>query len=233
MPTDLRGWNIVDAERAVLWREYQFNKGVYATTLIFRGTDGLVVVSPGKGLEEADYDVLSQFGEVRALIAPNSFHYLGQGSWRTRFPRAESYASPQALARLKKKAASIPFRPIDELSLPPTVKLHVLPGFKSGDVLISVGTQQGSLWFTGDLLTNIQRVPGPPMSWIFSWTDSAPGFRLFKPWVWVFVNDRRALKERLTALLAEDPPAIIVPAHGPALMAATLVGEAKTQIAKL
>ncbi|WP_263451539.1 hypothetical protein [Hyalangium gracile] len=40
---DLRGWNVIDEERAVLWREYQFNKGAYATTLVFRGTDGLVV----------------------------------------------------------------------------------------------------------------------------------------------------------------------------------------------
>ena len=81
---DLRGWNVIDEERAVLWREYAFTKGAYATTFIFRGTDGLVVVSPGKGLEAADYDVLSQFGEVRALIANNTFHHLGQGPWRER-----------------------------------------------------------------------------------------------------------------------------------------------------
>lgn len=35
-----------EMERAVLWREYQFGKSAYATTLVFRGTDGLVVVSP-------------------------------------------------------------------------------------------------------------------------------------------------------------------------------------------
>jgi hypothetical protein len=233
MPSDLRGWNVIDAERAVLWREYEFNKGAYATTLVFRGTDGLVVVSPGKGLEGADYDVLSEFGEVRALIANNSWHHLGHGPWRARFPRAESYAAPQALARLGKRAASIPFRPLNELSLPPTVKFHILPGFKNGEVLFSVGTRQGSLWYTGDLLTNIQRTPGPPVKWLLSWTDSAPGFRLFKPAVWLFINDRRALKERMTALLAEDPPAIIVPAHGPAVMTAQLVSEAKTQIARL
>lgn len=109
---------------------------------------------------------------MRALIANNSFHHLDHGPWRARFPKAESYAAPQALARLKKRAASIPFRSLDELSLPPAVKFHVLPGFKNG-------------------------------------------------------------KERMTALLAEDPPAIIVPAHGPAVMTAQLVAEAKTQIARL
>jgi hypothetical protein len=230
---NLSGWNVIDAERAVLWREYQFNKGAYATTLVFRGTDGLVVVSPGKGLEAADYDALSEFGEVRALIANNGFHYLGQVPWRERFPNAQSYAAPQALATLGKKAAGIPFRSLDELPLPPTVKVHVLPGFKNGDVLFSVGTRQGSLWYTGDLLTNIQRTPGPPLRWLFSWTDSAPGFRLFKLGVWFFVSDKRALKERMNALLAEDPPALIVPGHGPAVMTPGLADKARTQLAKL
>jgi len=230
---ELRGWNVVDEERAVLWREYEFNKGAYATTLVFRGTDGLVVVSPGKGLEGADYDVLSRFGEVRALIANNTFHHLGQGPWRERFPRAESYAAPGVLAKFQKKAASIPFRSLDELSLPPTVKLHVLPGCKNGEVLVSVGTQRGSLWYTGDVLTNLQRIPGPPASWLFSWTDSGPGFRLFKPAVWLFINDRRALKERMNALLTEDPPTLIVPAHGPAVTTANLAAEARAQIARL
>lgn len=230
---DLRGWKVIDEERAVLWREYEFNKGAFATTLVFRGTDGLVVLSPGKGLEAADYDVLSPFGEVRALIANNTFHHLGQGPWRERFPKAESYAAPQALARLQKKVPSIPFRSLEELSLPPTVRLHVLPGFKNGEVLASVGTRQGSVWYTGDLLTNIQRIPGPPASWLFSWSDSGPGFRLFRLAVWLFVNDKRAVKERMNALLAEDPPVIIVPAHGPAVMTPNLVAETRAQLARL
>jgi glyoxylase-like metal-dependent hydrolase (beta-lactamase superfamily II) len=230
---DLRGWNVIDEERAVLWREYEFNKGAYATTLVFRGTDGLVVVSPGKGLEGADYDVLSRFGEVRALVANNTFHHLGQGPWRERFPKAESYAAPQALARLRKKAPSVPFRSLDELALPPTVKFHVLPGFNNGELLVSVGTRQGSVWYTGDLLTNIQTVQKPPVGWLFTWSDSAPGFRLFKLAVWLFVKDKRALKERMTALLAEDPPAIIVPAHGPAVTTANLAAETRAQIARL
>ena len=230
---DLRGWNVIDEERAVLWREYEFSKGAYATTLVFRGTNGLVVISPGKGLEAADYDVLSRFGEVRALIANNTFHHLGQGPWRERFPQAESYAAPQALAKLRKKAPAIPFRSLEELSLPPTARIHVLPGFKNGEVLASVGSRQGSVWYTGDLLANLQRMPGPPASWLFSWTDSGPGFRLFRLAVWLFVNDKRAVKERMNALLAEDPPSIIVPAHGPAVMTPNLVAEAKAQIARL
>jgi glyoxylase-like metal-dependent hydrolase (beta-lactamase superfamily II) len=230
---DLHGWNVIDEERAVLWREYEFSKGAYATTLVFRGTDGLVVVSPGKGLAAADYEVLSHFGEVRALIANNTFHHLGQGPWRERFPKAVSYAAPQVLAKFQKKVPGIPFRSLEELALPPAVKLHVLPGFKNGEVLASVGTRQGSVWYTGDLLANIQNPRKPPLRWLFTWSDSAPGFRLFKLAVWAFVKDRRALKERMMALLAEDPPAIIVPAHGPAVTSANLAAETRVQLDRL
>src|SRR5262245_61342497 len=139
---DLRGWNIIDEDRAVLWREYQFGKSAWATTLVFRGTDGLVVVSPGKDLEGGDSGVRARFGEVRALIANTTFHHLGQGPWRGHFPRAESYAAPQALAKLGKKVSSVPFRSTSDLPLPPHVKLHVLPGFKNGELLLTVGTSQ-------------------------------------------------------------------------------------------
>jgi glyoxylase-like metal-dependent hydrolase (beta-lactamase superfamily II) len=230
---DLRGWNVIDEERAILWREYAFSKGAYATTLVFRGTDGLVVVSPGKGLEAADYEVLSRFGEVRALVANNTFHHLGQGPWRKHFPKAESYAAPQALPRLQKQAPGVPFRPLEELALPSAVKLHILPGFKNGEVLFSVGSRQGSVWYAGDLLANIQTLRKPPLSWLFKLSDSGPGFRLFKMAVWLFVKDRQAVKERMMALLAEDPPAIIVPAHGPPVTSPNLVAETRAQLDRL
>lgn len=225
-------WNIIDAERGVLWHEYEFRKGAYATTFVFRGTDGLIVVSPGAGLPPADLDALSEFGEVRALIANNTFHHMGQREWRASFPRAESYATRAAAEKLTKKT-DIPFRPLDELALPAYAHAVELPGVNNGEVLLRVGTARGSVWYTGDLLTNIQRTPGPPLRWLFSVTDSAPGFRLFRLGVWFFVKDRRALRERMTALVAEDPPAIVVPAHGPAVIAPNVAAETRAQLARL
>jgi glyoxylase-like metal-dependent hydrolase (beta-lactamase superfamily II) len=228
-----RAWNIVDADRAIAWREYSFSKGAYATTLVFRGTDGLVVVSPPSRVPAADFDALAELGEVRALVANNTFHHLGQAEWRARFPNAVSYAAPSALKRLGKKSAAIPYRPIDELELPSHAKAVVLPGTRNGEVLFSVKGDKGAVWYTGDLLANIQRTPGPPFSWLFKWTDSAPGFRLFKLSVWLFVKDKKAVKERMTQLLAEEPPVAIVPGHGPALVDPAIAGEAKEQLGRL
>jgi glyoxylase-like metal-dependent hydrolase (beta-lactamase superfamily II) len=227
------GWNVIDADGAVLWREYSFSKGASATTFVMRGDDGLIVISPGSGLSAADFDALASYGEVRALIANNTFHHLGQAAWRERFPKAESYAAPGALAKLRKKQPKIPFRSTDELKLPPDVHVEALPGFKNGELVARAKTKQGSVWYTGDLLTNIQKVPGPPIRWLFSMTDSAPGFRLFRLSIMLFANDKRALKERATALASDDPPSIVVPGHGPAVTAGDVASEVRTQLGRL
>ena len=218
-----RGWNVIDAERGVLWREYAFTRGAWATTLVFRGPDGLVVVSPASGLGPEDYDALAPFGQVRALVANNPAHHLGQAAWRARFPDARSYADPRSLLRLGEVAPDVAFEPIAALALGDAAHVDPLDGYPSGELLIRVAVATGSVWFTGDLLTNIQRTPGPPFSWLFRWSGSAPGFRLFKLGIWTSVRDRPALRRQVEGLLDRDPPAVLVPGHGPPVEADGLV----------
>jgi glyoxylase-like metal-dependent hydrolase (beta-lactamase superfamily II) len=227
------GWNVIDEPGAVLWREYHFAKGATATAFVFRGADGLVVVSPPSGLSARDYDALAELGDVRALVANNSFHHLGQMPWRARFPNAESYCPPGAIARLKKKAAGVPFRSLAELSLPTHVRWEDPPGFKEGEALLSVATGKGHVWFTGDLLTNIQKTPNNPFGWMMKWTDAAPGFRLFKPAVWLFVKDKKVVREWTAGRFTEEPPAIVVPAHGPPVETGDVAALARAQIERL
>jgi glyoxylase-like metal-dependent hydrolase (beta-lactamase superfamily II) len=229
----LEGWNVIDEKAALLWREYVFSKGARATTLVFRGVDGLVVVSPGTGLEARAYDALRELGDVRALIANNTFHHMGQSAWRARFPDAVSYCPPGAVKTLDKKVRGVSFRPLDALALPAHVRWEDPPGFRTGEALLSVATGRGSVWYSGDLLTNIQRTPGPPFRWLFTWTDSAPGFRLFKPGVWFLVKDRKALRAWTLGRLAEDPPAVVVPAHGPPVDTSDVASLAKAQLERL
>jgi hypothetical protein len=233
MTVQLEGWNVVDQDAAILWREYSFSKGAYATTLVFRGADGLVVVSPSMKLEARAYDALADLGKVRALIANNTFHHGGQKEWRERFPEAESYCPPAAVATLEKKVPGVTFRSLSELALPGHARWEDPPGFKTGEAILSVDAKRGPVWYTGDLLTNIQRTPGPPFSWLFSLTDSGPGFRLFRLGVWLMVKDKKAVREWMLSRLDKDPPAVVVPAHGPALETDDVASLARTQIQKL
>lgn len=229
----VEGFHVIDDEAFVLFGEYAFTKGASATTLVFRGVDGLVVVSPGTGVAPRALDALAEHGEVRALVANNTHHHLGQRAWRDRFPDAVSYAPGAALARLRKKAPTIAFRPLSELALPPHVRCEELAGFKGGDAFFSIRTQRGSVWFTGDLLTNIQKLPPPPVRWLFSWTDSAPGLRLFRPAVWLLVGDNKTVRATMLERLSSDPPAVIVPSHGPAFSEGDVAAAARVQIERL
>src|ERR1700691_1524516 len=93
-----KGWGILDRERAILWRQYSFGPGL-ATTLVFRGADdGLIVISPGSGVDPAALDELADFGKVVALVASNGYHWLGQSLWRKRFPLARSFSPTQGIA---------------------------------------------------------------------------------------------------------------------------------------
>ena len=227
------GWHVVDAETRVLWREYAFTKGARATTMVFGGADGLVVVSPATGLADRDYDALREHGEVRALVSNNTFHHLGQGAWRARFPEAISYAPAGSLKRLQKKAPAIPFKPLSDLATPAHARCDVPPGYKTGEAVVTVRTGKGTVWFTGDLLTNITKAPPPPIGWLFTWTGSAPGFRLFRPGVWAFVKDKKALRAWMLERLASEPPSVVVPAHGPAFEADDVAALARAQIERL
>jgi len=229
----LGGWNMLDEEGAVLWREYPFAKGATATTLVFRGKDGLVVVSPPVGLEARDYDALAELGDVRALIANNSFHHMGQAPFRARFPNAESYCPPGAIEKLKKKTANVPYRSLAELPLPAHVHWEDPPGFKTGEALLSVKTGKGYIWYSGDLLTNIPRLPGGPFGWMMKWTDAAPGFKLFRPAVWLAVKDKKAVREWALKHFAQDPPVIVVTSHGPPVDSADVAAQAVAQIERL
>ncbi|AKF04970.1 hypothetical protein DB32_002119 [Sandaracinus amylolyticus] len=227
------GWNVVDEERGILWREYPFTKGAYATTLVVRGPEGLIVVSPGAGLDARAFDALREHGEVRALVANNTFHHLGQKDWRARFPDATSHCPSAAITTLAKKAPGVPWRPLSDLASGAGARFHEPPGFKTGETIVQVDTKRGAVWWSGDLLANIQRMPGPPIRWLFSLTDSAPGFRLFKLAVWTLVKDRAAVRDALLRELDAHPPAIVVPAHGPPVDTADVAERARAQLKKL
>lgn len=86
------------------------------------------------------------------------------------------------------------------------------------------------MWYAGDLLANITEMPPPPVRWLFTLSGSAPGFRLFKLVAWCFVKDRKVLREWSLRRIAEDPPAIVVPAHGRPVETHDVAEQTKAQL---
>jgi hypothetical protein len=215
--------------------EYGFGGGI-ATSFAFRGKGGaVIVVSPGCRLDPAALDAVGELGRVEALVANNNFHWLGQAEWRKRFPEARSYAHPAAMPRLSKKAPDVKWEPIENLApLLPDGARFVEPAGLPGNAFAVVPTSSGArFWFVSDLLANLPMPPGFVFKTLMSMTDSAPGFKLFRPSVWLQVKDKKGLIAWFDEQLSKAPPTTIVPAHGAPVQMPDLVEATRALIAKV
>jgi hypothetical protein len=236
METTAKGWNVLDRDSAILWRQYSFGGGL-ATTMVFRGAgDGLVVISPGNNIEEGAMGELADFGKVVALVASNGFHWLGQSSWRKRFPEARSFAPAQGIKRLSKKMPDAKFEPLDALAplLGDRATVVDAPGLRVGNAFATVRGKSGTYWYPSDLLSNIPKLPpGIVFRTLMSMTNSAPGYRLFRPSVWLMVKNKPALSAWIDEELAKSAPVAVVPAHGPPVTGSDLLATTKSLVAQL
>jgi hypothetical protein len=237
METTREGWNVLDRDAAVLWRQYPFGGGI-ATTLVFRGGgDRLVVISPGKDVPTAALDELRDYGQVTALVANNAFHWLGQREWRKHFPSARSFAPTQAAARLKKKLPDLPaFEPLE--ALVPLLGDHATvadaPGHKQSNAFVTVRTKGGIYWYPSDLLASIPKLPSNLLvRLLMTTTDSAPGYKLFRLAVWLQVSNKADLRVWLEQELTRSPPTVVVPAHGPPVSGPDLLERTRALLAKI
>jgi len=232
-----KGWGILDRERAILWRQYSFGPGL-ATTLVFRGADdGLIVISPGSGVDPAALDELADFGKVVALVASNGYHWLGQSLWRKRFPKARSFSPTQGIARLEKKLPELGrFEPLEALGplLGDRASVVDAPGFKIGNAFATVQGKDGAYFYPSDILANVPALPPSfVVRMLMSMTDSAPGYRLFRPSVWLQVKDKQVLRSEVEALLTKSAPIGVVPAHGVPVVGPDVIAMTRALIAKL
>jgi hypothetical protein len=234
--TTAKGWHVLDHEAAILWRNYRFaGAGSMATTFVFRGKgDALVVVSPGPGIDPAALDELSDFGKVTALVASNSFHWLGQGPWKKHFPDAKSYAPADGIKRLSKKLPGHAFESLEALAplLGDRATVTSPTGLKIGNAFATVRARSGTYLYPSDLFSNIPTMPPQfVLRMLLSMTDSAPGYRLFRPAVWLQVKDKGAVRSWFEHEFARWPATTMVPAHGPPISAPDLVEQTKALLA--
>jgi len=219
MQTTPGGWTILDESTKTLTREYNFTKTSRARTFVTQYTNNeLVISSPPSRIERSQIDELERFGHVTAIVAPNGFHYLGLPVFKEAFPGAVMYAPELAAKRIAKKLPDLgPIQPLSTLQqrLQPNVHVFDVPGFKIGEVWITVDTEQGPIWYVSDSCFSLDHMP---KSWLpkmlLKWTKSAPGFKLNHLGNKLFLTDRKGYKGWFSERLSHEHPRVVVTAHG-------------------
>jgi hypothetical protein len=219
--TALNRWQNLTSDGGVRWLKYSWGPAT-ANTLAARLEDRTwLVVAPSAGSPSSVLEDLAKDGTVSALIAPNAYHYLGQQAWRLHFPGATGYAPAGALARLSRNSPDVPYRPVSELTetIHPHVSFLIPEGMKSPDMLIRISVAGSTVWWMGDLFTNmavddqnwllriIARLAGSGLGYR---RNSRPGL--------VYVRDSKAWLHSITNAFDAQPPSIVVPAHGSPVM---------------
>lgn len=202
---------------------YAFDASGSANSMAFRLPDGgMVIVSPPCGPGDASWRATAALGPVRAIVAPNGMHHLGQAAWRQRFPDARCFASPDASRRIARQNPDLgPFEPLDALRelLGDRAYVGDAAGTRHGECWLAVTTEAGFVWYVCDVLANLPSLPRPLLPRMLFWlSGSAPGFRVFHLALLASANDKAAILGSLRDSIARYPPVILVPGHGEPLL---------------
>ena len=94
-----------------------------------------------------------------------------------------------------------------------------------GNAFAFVRAKSATYWYTSDLLANH---PVLPSNFVFrtlmSMTDSGPGYKIFRPAVWLQVKNKKGLTSWFDKSLADAPPTMMIPGHGEPVQMPDLVG---------
>lgn len=212
------GWTLVAEQPLLLVREYSFGAGLANSLAVRLGDGSFMLVSPPGRAHDDEVAAFRAHGGVSVLLTNNGTHHLGLGPWQKLFPEAQTYASPRAASRIRKKG-----KDAGELRDPAAIgprlgdriALLSVEGDKVGDVLVRIRSNAGIVLYTSDFVANFKKLPPNPVAGLlFKLTNSAPGLKVFNLFFAFFVADRKAARASLIRELTEHPPAVVVPAHG-------------------
>jgi hypothetical protein len=214
-------WKPVTPDGTVLWLKYWWGPAS-ANSLAYKRPDGKwVVVSPASGAPQSVYERLDESGTVAALIAPNAFHNLGQRDWKSRFPKARSYAPEGAIARLRTKSPEISYMVLENaVEEVRPAQLFIPDGMKTPDALLLIPAPSGPIWWVGDQFSNNAKEDQIlPLRIISRIIARGPGFGINPNPTLVYVRDKSLWFRTMQSKLSSNLPSVIICAHGDPIFA--------------
>lgn len=199
-------------------REYAFRGNTVNSSAVALANGGLLVLSPGTEVPEADFAALDALGTVNALVAPGAFHNMGLSSWSERYPDAGLFGPTSAIAHIAKQHPKLKaLQPPDALRplLTDEFDLGEVEGCKQPDLFLSLKRGGETTWFTNELLTNnIDYPPNIVFSLLFKLFGDHPGVNVSSLACMFIGANKPKVRSYLESKLASVPPTRLVPCHG-------------------
>ena len=217
-----------------IWvRVYTFNGNPQHSSAIALGGGGLMVLSPGTDLNEADFAELDALGSVKALVSPGAYHNMGLPAWSKRYPAAGVYGPAAAAKHIAKAHPSLPpVHSLDALKplLPAEVEVFEVDGCAQPDAHVVVRRSDGTTWFTNEIITNWAAWPSSlAFKLVFKLTGASLGLDVSTMALLFIRGKKPAVKAYFEGKLASHPPTRLVPCHGDVLFDPNL----KTRLAEV
>jgi len=197
--------------------------GLRCTAIVLR-SGALCLYSPVAGLTTHAKASLDALGPVAILLAPNHYHNKGLAEYAAAYPDARVVAADAAAPRLQQLTGCHP-EGLDTLvpDLPDGAALLTPPGLKTGEVWLTLPTQNGPAWLVTDAFAGPQkpaeRKSGAPQLLKTFPRYGLAGGPLYADWV----------MDQLTSA----PPNRLVPCHGDIVGGADLADQLARLIAGL
>jgi hypothetical protein len=211
-------WQPIDADAGLFTVEKRNRSGwSLRSNALKLSSGGLLLMSPIRDLGDLAAAALARIGTPELLLAPNHYHHLGIPEHLERHSGARVLCTEEAKPRLSRKQRALAFEDVDEVlreRLPPHATVLSPPGLKNGEVWLRVETKAGVAWLVTDAFANVVDKPTGITGLFLSLAGTAPGLRLGSLFRWAAIADRIAYRTWLLERLAQDPPKILVPAHG-------------------
>ena len=202
-------------------RTYDFRGNPLHSVAMDMGSGGLLVVSPGTGVPDADFDELDKFGTVKALVSPGAFHHLGFPEWVKRYPDAGLYGPGSAIGHVAKQQPTLKaLQGLDALRplLSDEFEVGEVAGCKHPDLFLSLRRGGAVSWVTNEILTNAKDYPGNFLfKLVFQLTGNHPGLLANTLTAMLIGAKKPEVRGYYESKVDALPPTRLLPIHGEVL----------------
>lgn len=203
---------------------YTATKNSLRCTAIRLRTGDVCLYSPVSGLSKEAKDSLIELGEVKYLLAPNTYHNAGLVEYSKAYPKASLVASESAHARLTNRTG-LTFKELSSLAnaLPEGLTLEEPKGLKNGEVWLIESAQIGHIWHVVDAFSGQKHTEGPICD-IVKMVKVFPNFG---------IKDRTVFANEVMRLVETSPPKLLLPCHGALIKTPELANQIRSLILEL